>query len=280
VDQITQLFKQLTLGLSSFVKAVPFMLKHGLYFYIILPAAIMILVYKGGELIASRQTATEAQTMSEIICYVFGLLIDIAIGLMLMTFAKFIVVIVLSPLLAYLSERCETILTGNTYSFNLEQFWNDVKRALRLALRNIIRQYLIIIPLFIIAWLFWEDSTKSPVMWGIFLVSSYYYGFSFIDYINERRKLDFKKSIAFVRSHKGLAVSIGGCYAFMIFGPVDLGVIFSLKGYDPLEVTDSILRIGFHLFLWLIASAAPILAIIAATLAMHDLGYLKRKSDK
>lgn len=264
----------------SFVKAVPFMLKHGLYFYIILPAAIMILVYKGGELIASRQPVSEAQTMSEIVWYVLGLLIDITLGIMLMTFAKFIVVIVLSPLLAYLSERCETILTGNSYAFNLEQFWKDIKRALRLALRNIVRQYLIIIPLYVFAWLFWEDSTKSPLTWCIFLVSSYYYGFSFIDYINERRKLDFKRSIAFVRSHKGLAVSIGGCYAFMIFGPVDLGVIFSLKGYDSMQVSNSILNIVVHLFLWLIASAAPILAIIASTLAMHELGYLKRKSDK
>jgi len=272
--------KHAWLGIRCFVQAIPFMFKHGLYFYIILPAAIMILVYKGGEFLAGRQSVYEVKTMSEIVWYVFRLLIDISLGIMLMTFAKFIVVIVLSPLLAYLSERCETILTGNTYTFNLEQFWKDIKRAMRLALRNIVRQYLIIIPLYIIAWLFWAESSQSPVMWIIFIVSSYYYGFSFIDYINERRKLDFKKSIVFVRSHKGLAVAIGGCYAFMIFGPVDLGVIFSLKGYDSMDMSGSIWSIFYHLILWLLASAAPILAIIAATLAMKELGYLKKRTER
>lgn len=256
------------------------MIKHRLYFYILLPAVIMVMVYKGGELLVGRQSVSDVHTMSEILWYVLRLLIDITLGLMLMTFAKFIVVILLSPLLAYLSERCEKILTGNSYSFELEQFWRDIKRAIRLALRNMFRQYLIIIPLYIIAWLFWDNVTTSPIMWIIFLISSYFYGFSFIDYINERRKLDFHKSIVFVRSHKGLALAIGGCYALLIFGPVDLGVIFSLKGYDPLNVSHSILQFIFHLFFWIIASAAPILAIIAATLSMNELGFLKRRSEK
>ena len=277
---MTRHFKHFYLGLNSFFRAVPFMLKHGLYLYIFVPAAIMILVYKGGELMASRQSVSEAQTMSEIVWYLLGLIIDVTLGIMLMTFAKFIVVIVLSPLLAYLSERCETILTGNAYKFNLEQFWKDIKRALRLAMRNILRQYLIIIPLYAIAWLFWKNAAESPIMWLIFLVSSYYYGFSFIDYINERRKLDFQKSITFVQEHKGLAISIGGMYALMIFGPVDLGIIFSLKGYDPTNLSGSVLQIGYHLILWVIASTAPILAIIATTIAMKELGYIKKKTEK
>jgi CysZ protein len=277
---MTEHFKHFFLGLNSFFRAVPFMLKHGLYLYIFVPAAIMILLYKGGELIASRQSVSEAQTMSEIVWYVLGLLIDVTLGIMLMTFAKFIVVIILSPLLAYLSERCETILTGNTYQFNLEQFWKDIKRAIRLAMRNILRQYLIIIPLYAIAWLFWKDATESPIMWLIFLVSSYYYGFSFIDYINERRKMDFQKSITFVQEHKGLAIAIGGMYALMIFGPVDLGIIFSLKGYDPMNMSGSFLKMGYHLILWVVASAAPVLAIIASTIAMKELGCIKKKTEK
>ncbi len=256
------------------------MIKHGLYLYIIIPAVLMILLYKGGELLVSRHTLSEVSTMSEIIWYVFMLLIDITLGLMLMTFAKFMVVIILSPLLAYLSERCENILTGNTYPFNLEQFWKDIKRAIRLALRNMFRQYLIILPIYLVAWLIWDNPSETPLMWIIFLVSSYYYGFSFIDYINERRKLDYMKSIEFVKAHKGLAVSIGGCYALMIFGPVDLGIVFSFKGYDATNVCQSFLTIIYHILLWVLASAAPIIGIISATLAMNELGFLNRKIEK
>ena len=269
------LVKQFWLGIKSFMLAFPFMFRHGLYPYVAVPAAVMIMLYKGGEMLVGRQSFSEADNMSDILWYIVRLLIDIFFGLTLMTFAKFIVVIVLSPLLTYLSERCETILTGNKYHFSLEQFWNDIKRAIKLAFRNIIRQYIIIIPIYILAWLLWKDPLKSPLMWLVFIVSAYFYGFSFIDYLNERRKLDFKKSIKFVRDNKGLAVSIGGCYALMIFGPVDLGIIFSFKNYDPSAVLMSILDIFYHLILWILASSAPVLGIIAATLAMRDLGHLK-----
>jgi CysZ protein len=272
---VVEFFKHFWLGVRSFGKAIPFIIKHRLYFYILLPALIMILLYKGGEMLVGRQSFSEVNTISEILNYLTKLLIDISLGILLMTFAKFIVVIILSPLLTYLSERCDTLLTGNKYHFNLDQFWRDIQRAIRIALRNIVRQYLIILPIYFIAWLFWKNPTSSPVMFLVFLISSYYYGFSFIDYINERRKLDVKNSIQFVRKTSGLAISIGGCYAVLIFGPVDIGVIFSLKGYDPLNVSSSLLTIGYQLILWFLASAAPILGIVAATLAMYELGHLK-----
>jgi CysZ protein len=275
-----EFLKHFWLGLLSFGRAIPFMVKHRLYFYIVFPAFVMMLIYKGGEMLVGRQSISEVNTMSEILNYLTKLLVDISLGIILMTFAKFIVVMVLSPLLTYLSEKCENLLTGNRYDFNLEQFWRDIKRAIRIALRNIVRQYLMILPIYFLAWFFWNNPSNSPLMWLIFLISAYYYGFSFIDYINERRKLDVKSSIEFVRNTKGLAISIGGCYALIIYGPVDIGVIFSLKGYDALHASPSILTICYQLILWLLASAAPILGIIAATLAMNELGHLKPKADE
>ena len=78
------------------------------------------------------------------------------------------------------------------------------------------------------------------------------------------------QSITFVRDHRGMTIAIGAVYSVLILLPVDLGALFDWSNFS----NDSMGTIGtfsFQLFLWLCASAAPILAIVAATIAMHDL---------
>ena len=78
---------------------------------------------------------------------------------------------------------------------------------------------------------------------GNLLVSSYFYGFSFIDYSNERNKLSVKESVQFVRKNKGLSVG--------------LGMIFSICFYVPF--------IGV-----IVASFLAVVSTVAATLAVLE----------
>ena len=78
------------------------------------------------------------------------------------------------------------------------------------------------------------------------------------------------QSITFVRDHRGMTIAIGAVYSVLLLVPVDLGALFDWSNFN----NDAMGTIGtfiLHLFLWLCASAAPILAIVAATIAMHDL---------
>jgi CysZ protein len=138
-------------------------------------------------------------------------------------------------------------------------------------------QYLFFIIIFFVSFLGWQDPKSSPVFYLIFVIAFYYYGFSFIDYINERRKLDIDQSVQFVRHHWGLALALGAVYSCMILVPVDLGVIFSLTGFGDKNFFLSAGELILHILLWVAASAAPILAIVASTIAMNDLVGLKRK---
>jgi len=111
----------------------------------------------------------------------------------------------------------------------------------------------------------------------------YFYGFSFIDYVNERRRLNIQQSIYFVSQHRGLAIAIGSIYSvfFVSYHAV-------LHKFSSLETSTStqlfwgtILVITF-----LLAVIAPIIAITSATLSMHELVDLsknphaaKRNSD-
>ena len=267
-------FKNLIFGFKAYWKAIKFVKEHKLYWYFSLPAVLMLGIYKLGEIVQNRRFEANAENMNEIVWSLIFLMIEISIAILLMKFAKYLVVILLSPLLSSLSIKCEKILTGNTYPFNFKQLVHDVKRAFRIVVRNIMWEYFFFIVIFIVSYLGWEDPKSSPIFYLTFVIGFFYYGFGFLDYINERRRLNIDQSIMFVRENRGLAIAIGCVYSVMILVPVDLSALFDWSNFSE----DSIGTIGkfsLHLFLWICASAAPILAIIAATIAMNDLVDLK-----
>ena len=133
----------------------------------------------------------------------------------------YIVLIILSPVLAWLSEKVESKLTGKDYPFNLKQFIKDVWRGIVLAIRNFLIEMIFIVVLFLISFipvLGWLGGIFGIVV--LFFMSAYFYGFSFIDYYVERRKLNVKQSVYFMRRHKGLAIGNGAVFSFTLLFPV------------------------------------------------------------
>lgn len=234
----------------------------------------MLIIYKIGASIKTHYVAPDAENMNEIVWYLLYLMLEISVALLLMKFAKYLVVVMLSPLLSQLSVKTERILTGKTYPFNFQQLMHDIRRAMKIVVRNLMWEYFFFLIILLVSLLGWEDPKSSPVFYLTFLIGFFYYGFAFLDYINERRRLDMDQSITFVRDHRGLAIAIGSIYSLLILVPVDLGALFdwSKFGEDPL---NSLGRFTFHFILWVCASAAPILAIVASTIAMDDLVDLK-----
>lgn len=134
----------------------------------------------------------------------------------------YIVVIIMSPFMAYVSEKTEQILNGNEYPFDLVQIIKDALRGILLAIRNFFMEILISILVLL--------SVAVPVIGPVivmigtpvilFFVSAYFYGFSFIDYTNERRKLSINESVNFVKNHKGMAVGHGLIFSLLMYIPI------------------------------------------------------------
>lgn len=269
--------QQIVLGFKSYVVALSLIKQYRLYWYLPIPAVLMLIIYYIGSSVAAWQASWDSQlgclecrTMNDTIWFLLKLLVSISLGLALMKFAKYIVVIVLSPLFAILSQVVERKLTGNKYPFDLQQTIHDVKRGVRIALRNVMWEYIYFLLILAVVMIGWDDPFNSPVFYITYLVGFFYYGFSFIDYINERRRLDIDQSIYFMRKHRGLAIAIGSVYSLLILVPVDIGLMVDFSGFldAPYEKMGQLL---LQLLLWFLASSAPILAIVAATVAMHDL---------
>jgi CysZ protein len=53
----------------------------------------------------------------------------------------------------------------------------------------------------------------------MFFVSSYFYGFSYLDYSNERYKRNIKESVQFMRKYKWVAIVNGSFFAVILFIP-------------------------------------------------------------
>jgi CysZ protein len=262
--------KNMLFGLKSYWKAIKFMIEYRLYWYLGIPAILMLFIYWLGAKIQSHKFIPQTETINEIIWYMFYLLIEISIAVLLMKFAKYLVVALLSPLLAKLSEKTENILTGNKYPWNFAQLVSDVKRAMRIIVRNLMWEYFFFLIILIVSFIGWEDPTSSPIFYLTFVIGFYYYGFAFMDYINERRRLSMDQSISFMRENRGLAIAIGGVYSILILVPVDISVLFNFSAFS-VDFSGALGNFLLNLFLWICASAAPILAIIAATIAMDDL---------
>jgi CysZ protein len=100
------------------------------------------------------------------------------------------------------------------------------------------------------------------------MIGFYFYGFAFIDYVNERRRLNIQQSIYFVSKHRGLALAIGSIYSIFF-----LSFFYVFRSYGDLP-TDTATQLFWGTILaitFVLAAVAPILAITSATLSMHEL---------
>ena len=222
-------FEQIKTGLAAYGKSIRFVFKNKMAWSLIVPVVLSILLFViaqsyVNDLAEYLKSFTNEwgfiQNSKFLGGFFKGLIAFITELVFIILFAYlggYIVLMRMSPLLSYLSEKTEQILTGNEYQFSAKQMLKDTARGILMALRNMIIETLIVIPAFILSFV--------PVI-GIFaglfmfLLSAYFYGFSFIDYINERQKLNIKQSVQTVRKYKWIAIANGSVFALPLVIPV------------------------------------------------------------
>ncbi len=265
------------MGILAFGKAFQFIYQNRMYWFFLPPALLMLGIYYVGDLINQHRLEYQLETINDMVWFTLQLLVEISVAILLMKFAKYMVVVLLSPMLSFLSQKCEKVLTGKTYPFDLRQLWHDIQRSVRIVIRNLMWEYTFFLIIFLVSILGWKNADAAPIFYLTFVIGFFYYGFSFLDYVNERRKLDIDQSIIFIRQHRALAVVIGGVYSLLILMPVDLSIVFDFA--TKKDADASIPEFLLHLFMWILASMAPVVTIVAATISMYDMGFLKNQSE-
>ncbi len=282
---MVKFFKELLIGYKNYWKGSKFLIEHKLLLYFIFPLILFAGVFILGKYFLTieanintdlRHSSQQIETINELIWISLKMLFFDALYIIFTQFTLYIVVVLLSPILAMLSQKIESILTGNKYPFNLKNLINDIKRGATIAFRNLIWYYVFVgIFLGIVSLFNW--SAKSFVIFAVpFIVGFYYYGFSFIDYVNERRRLNIQQSVYFVSQHKGLAISIGSIYSILFL------FYFYITNNKAVLVADYGYGFLWDVLSWTLLSLAalsPIIAISAATISMHEIVDLKKNKD-
>jgi CysZ protein len=135
-----------------------------------------------------------------------GVMLRLISVLFYFSFFKYLILIIGSPVFAYLSEKTEANIDGKEHSFNWSELKKDCIRSSKLALRNCGWQTVYLIALLLLS-LIPVAGWITPLI--ALLMECYYFGFAMLDYSLARKGFNPSQSIQFVGRHKGLAMGNG-----------------------------------------------------------------------
>jgi uncharacterized protein involved in cysteine biosynthesis len=213
-------------GIFSYIEALYVAAKYKLYKYIILIFLLLLVFIFPVFLFDLFITG-----LSHLIPYAeSGKYADMGVSFAA-GFSGFFLLLVLSPIFSMVSEEVTQNLAGKIYRFSLTQLLKDVLRGIRIAFRNLFYEYLAIVIISIILHFLPENvivSISGKAL--LFLITSYFYGFSIMDYALENHRINYNKSVTFVRTHAGFAIGLGSVY-YAIISLNDIEVVKQSLGH-------------------------------------------------
>jgi len=250
------MLKEIVIAIQSYFQAHRFIIKHRLWKWILIPGIIYAALFCTGIYFFLRSSNFAIDYIFSItglkhwmhalqsgwlnFLFIFGMIIlHMVLILFYFSLFKYLILIIGSPLFAYLSEKTEAIMEDKDFPFNFSQLVKDIVRGIKLALRNALWQTVYTISILLLAFVPLAGAI-TPLM--ALMTECFYLGFSMLDYSCGRNNLSATESIAFINKHKGLAIGNG--------------IVFYLM--------HVVLVVGWVL--------APSYSIIAATLSLYNSG--------
>ncbi|MGB0166775.1 MAG: EI24 domain-containing protein [Luteibaculum sp.] len=228
---------QFILGIKSHSTAWKFIRKHGLWHYFVWPVLLAILIlWMGASAISSATEYTielikawiwddpQKDGLWETVVYwCIWFIFKVLFFYTYFILNKYIVFIILSPILAIVSERVDSLESGKEFPFSLPQLMKDIFRGIAIALRNLFLEYAATLALLLLSAFI---PLLAPIYpFAVFFIAAYFYGFAFLDYNCERYRLSYSESVQLIRKNMGLATGIGSVFSLLFFIPVLGGII-------------------------------------------------------
>lgn len=245
--QIYVLLKEIIIAFQSFGEANLFIRQHKMLKWIIIPGIIYTLMFIVAMILFAR-SANDAvnwlslqlsiepwlqQERNPFLAFIFvmmGIMLRLVLFLFYFSLFKYLILIIGSPVFAYLSEKTEAIIDNREYKFNLKQILPDARRGMQVAFRNAGWQtvymigliFLSLIP--VIGWI-------TPLI--AIIVECYYYGLSMLDYGLAKNDFTKQKAAFYSGRHKGLSIGNGIVFYLMhvviVFAPAFAVIASSLS---------------------------------------------------
>ena len=223
------MLKEIVIAVQSWGDARRFIKQHHLFKWIIIPGIIYSILFFAGmyffwsssnevvSWISSKLNIENwlQQKRNEWLSFLFvktGLIRGINLVLVYFSLFKSLILVIGSPVFAYLSEKTEAILDGKEHKFNWSDIRKDALRGIKLALRNAGWQSVYLFSLILLS-LIPVVGWITPVI--ALLLECYYFGYAMLDYSFARNNYSSAQSAAFSNRHKGLAIGNGFLFYVM-----------------------------------------------------------------
>lgn len=227
------IFQGFFMGIGVYGQAIEILFSRKFYWFLIFPLIVLVLLFLTGQwlvglagdslsgLVEMKITGwlegiSWLQWLSSTAGFLIRILLRITYFLLFMAFGGYIILIVMSPVYSWLSERTEAHLSGKEYPFSLKQLFWEIFRGILIVIRNMFFQLLITILLLLCSFIPLLG-LLAPI--ALFLVSAYFYGFSFVDYAVERKRFNVKESIRYVNKNAGMVTGVGSVFALSLMIP-------------------------------------------------------------
>ena len=222
------------LGIQAYALALRMLFSKKFAWFLLFPMIVMVMLFIVGNVASgylgvgmsswfSQQVSfwiegiSWLQWLDDVAGWLVWLLAKLVYFFFFVMFSGYIVLIIMSPVYSWLSERVEMELTGRNYPFSLKQLLRDIIRGILITMRNMVVQAVIAIVLFIISFI---PLVGFLTPFLILFVSSYFYGFSFLDYAIERKKLNVRDSVRYVNRNIGETTGVGFIFAIALMIPL------------------------------------------------------------
>lgn len=136
---------------------------------------------------------------------------------------KSLLLVIISPILGYVSERVETHLTGKKFDFTFKDNIRFLLRGIDIGLKSFFKQMVGTCAVMLLGFIF-PINLSIPLL--IFIIQGYFTGFSFMDYTLERYNLSSKESLNFLKKQRIYAALCGGIFTILFFIPI-LGIFIA-----------------------------------------------------
>ena len=210
-------------GINAYAKALSIIKQMRLWHYAVVPAIISILLALGigisawslsddlGNFLVSWYSWEWGSSAISNISTVLG---GVLVGLFGLIIFKYLVLILSSPFMSFLSEKVENDLTGNQQknAFTLSGAIHDLVRGFRISMRNFTKEMFFTV-LILLMGLVPFVGVLSPVL--LFITQAYFIGFSNLDYTLERH-FSISESTQFVKRHRFLAIGNGSIFLLLL----------------------------------------------------------------
>lgn len=234
------MFKNIYKGLKAYKDGLAFIGQLRLWEFFLVPMVISAVLFGAISVLAWALSDNLGGYVSSLYPFDWGagfirsvsnLLGFVAVFLVGILLFKHLVLALSAPFMSPVSERIEKHLcaqAGINTVYRKTTNAQQLARGLRLNLRNLIYEFMLVIPLTLLSFI--------PVL-GIvftvlsFMVQSYFAGFGNLDYTLERH-FNYRDSVRYVRANRGIAIGNGLVFMAMLFIPL-VGIILVL----PFSVT-------------------------------------------